>query len=157
MSQYVPGTMKFQLESHVVVELRISPLINKMSVQPMFFYRALPALSILLSSAKSKYEECEMHKNPELFMWAMFTLSAKILLSHRIEKLSKWDCCRKRSSSGIYLSFYWIALSLLGAWGPTFMKTNHNFVMKSHFSVTLSILRTFLDNPLFVQDTPSRS
>ena len=37
MSQYVPGTMKVQLESHVVVQLRISPLINKMSDWPLLF------------------------------------------------------------------------------------------------------------------------
>lgn len=49
MSQYVPGTTEFQLESHVAAELRISPLKNKMSVQPAL----LPhVLLILLSNTK---------------------------------------------------------------------------------------------------------
>lgn len=79
--------MKFQLESYVVVGLRISPLINKMSVQSVLFCRALHAFPILLSRTESKSKECEMHKNPDLFMRAMIILSAKTLLSHRAEKL----------------------------------------------------------------------
>lgn len=45
MSQYVPGTLEVQLESHVVRELRISPFINKTSVQPVVCSQC--ALSVL--------------------------------------------------------------------------------------------------------------
>lgn len=49
MSQYVPATTELQLESHVAAKLRISPLINKMSVGSALLPQVL---LILLSNTK---------------------------------------------------------------------------------------------------------
>ena len=64
MSQYVPGTMKVQLESHVVVQLRISPLINKMSDRPLLFCSLSFSLSYFIIGM------WEIYINAQQFMWA---------------------------------------------------------------------------------------
>lgn len=73
-----PRDHEVQLESHVVVQQRISPFINKISVQCICNSTGPCVLS---RNREIKYETCEIYMNTQLFI-----LSAELLLCHKKDR-----------------------------------------------------------------------